>query len=412
MQTDLIYDWNKPANAPPASPKRRVMLNDETLRDGLQNPSVHDPTIAEKIEILHLMESLGIDTVNIGLPGAGPRAYADTEALAREIVASRMKIRPNCAARTHKNDIQPIIDISQKVGIQIEAATFLGSSPIRRLVEDWTVDHLQRITADAVKFAVDGGLPVMYVTEDTIRTDPDTLVLLYSTAIRAGARAAVLCDTVGHATPEGAHNLVAFAIEKIVKPSGEKIRVDWHGHNDRGLAVANSLAALAAGADQVHAAALALGERVGNTPMELMLVNLRLLGLIDHDLSKLQQYSEAVSKSTHTPIPPNYPVVGRDAFRTATGVHAAAIIKAYKKNDDELANAIYSGVPAHLFGLEQIIEIGPLSGRSNVIYWLEKRRIPATDALVDRIFAAAKKSDRILADREIQALVDAAEGAN
>ena len=412
MQTDLIYDWNKPANAPPASRKRRVMLNDETLRDGLQNPSVHDPTIAEKIEILHLMESLGIDTVNIGLPGAGPRAYADTEALAREIATARMKIRPNCAARTHKNDIQPIIDISQKVGIKIEAATFLGSSPIRRLVEDWTVDRLQRITEDAVKFAVDGGLPVMYVTEDSVRTDPDTLVLLYSTAIRAGARAAVLCDTVGHATPEGARNLVAFAIEKIVKPSGEKIRVDWHGHNDRGLAVANSLAALAAGADQVHAAALALGERVGNTPMELMLVNLRLLGLIDHDLSKLQQYSEAVSKSTHTPIPPNYPVVGRDAFRTATGVHAAAIIKAYKKKDEELANAIYSGVPAHLFGLEQIIEIGPLSGRSNVIYWLEKRRIPATDALVDCIFAAAKRSDRILSDQEIEALVNAAEGTN
>ncbi len=403
MQNDLIYDWNK-IGAPEIAPKRKIALNDETLRDGLQNPSVHDPTIAEKIEILHLMESLGIDTVNIGLPGAGPRAYADTEALAREIASSRMKIRPNCAARTHKNDIQPIIEISQKVGFAIEAATFLGSSPIRRLVEDWTVDHLQRITEDAVKFAVDGGLPVMYVTEDTIRTDPETLQLLYSTAIRAGARAAVLCDTVGHATPAGAHNLVSFVIEKIVKPSGEKIRVDWHGHNDRGLAIANSLAAIAAGADQVHGAALALGERVGNTPMELMLVNLKLLGLIDHDLSKLQQYSDAVSRATHTPIPPNYPVVGRDAFRTATGVHAAAIIKAYKKGDRDLADSIYSGVPSNLFGLEQIIEIGPLSGRSNVIYWLEKRGITATDELVDRIFAAAKKSDRILTDAEIESL--------
>jgi 2-isopropylmalate synthase len=407
MQNDLIYDWNK-VGEPAIAPRRKVALNDETLRDGLQNPSVHDPTIAEKIEILHLMESLGIDTVNIGLPGAGPRAYADTEALAREIAASRMKIHPNCAARTHKNDIQPIIEISQKVGFAIEAATFLGSSPIRRLVEDWTVDHLQRITEDAVKFAVDGGLPVMYVTEDTIRTDPATLELLYSTAIRAGARAAVLCDTVGHATPAGAHNLVRFAIEKIVKPSGEKIRVDWHGHNDRGLAIANSLAAIAAGADQVHGAALALGERVGNTPMELMLVNLKLLGLIDHDLSKLQQYSDAVSRATRTPIPPNYPVVGRDAFRTATGVHAAAIIKAYKKGDRELADSIYSGVPSNLFGLEQIIEIGPLSGRSNVIYWLEKRGITATDELVDRIFAAAKKSDRIFTDAEIETLAGVA----
>jgi 2-isopropylmalate synthase len=405
MKNELIHDWNV-FTGPEIPPGRRIMLNDETLRDGLQNPSVHDPSIAEKIEILHLMESLGIDTVNIGLPGAGPRAYADTEALAREIVTSRMKIRPNCAARTHKNDIQPIIEISEKVGMPIEAATFLGSSPIRRLVEDWTVDHLQRTTEEAVKFAAQAGLPVMYVTEDTMRTDPATVVTLYSTAIRAGARAIVLCDTVGHATPRGAYNLVKFTIDQVVKPSGEKIRVDWHGHNDRGLAVANSLAAIAAGADQVHGAALALGERVGNTPMELMLVNLKLFGLIDHDLSQLKKYSETVSRATHTPIPPNYPVVGRDAFRTATGVHAAAIIKAYKKDDHELANSIYSGVPSHLFGLEQIIEIGPLSGRSNVIYWLEKRTILASDDLVDRIFAAAKQAERVMTDPEILAVIN------
>ncbi len=407
MKNDLIHDWNS-YTGPEIPAGQRVTLNDETLRDGLQNPSVHDPSIAEKIEILHLMESLGIEAVNIGLPGAGPRAFTDTEALAREIVDAKMKIRPNCAARTHKNDIRPIIEISQRVGRPIEAATFLGSSPIRRLVEDWTVEHLQRITEDAVQFAVSAGLPVMYVTEDTIRTDPSTVITLYSTAIRAGARAIVLCDTVGHATPRGAYNLVKFVIEEVVKPSGDKIRVDWHGHNDRGLAVANSIGALMGGADQIHAVALALGERVGNTPMELMLVNLRLLGLIDRDLSQLKQYSEAVARATHTVIPPNYPVVGRDAFRTATGVHAAAIVKAYKKNDVELANAIYSGVPSHLFGLDQIIEIGPLSGRSNVLYWLEKRGIPAPDETVDRIFAAAKKSERIMTDAEILAIVGSA----
>jgi 2-isopropylmalate synthase len=409
VKAELIHDWNLYAG-PEIPDGRRIMLDDETLRDGLQNPSVRDPSIGEKIEILHLMEDLGIDTVNIGLPGAGPRAAADTEALAREIASSRMKIRPNCAARTVKNDIKPIIEISERVGIAIEAATFLGSSPIRRLVEDWTVDHLQRITEEAVAFAVAAGLPVMYVTEDTVRTDPATIITLYSTAICSGARAIVLCDTVGHATPRGAYNLVKFAIEEVVKPSGEKIRVDWHGHNDRGLAVANSMAAIAGGADQVHAAALALGERVGNTPMEMMLVNLRLLGVIGQDLSKLKQYSDAVAKATHTTIPPNYPIVGRDAFRTATGVHAAAIIKAYKKNDLELANAIYSGVPSHLFGLEQIIEIGPLSGKSNVLYWLEKRGIPATDELVDRIYNAAKQSVRILTEKEILALVGASVG--
>jgi len=404
MNGELIHDWNVYAE-PDIPPGRRVLLNDETLRDGLQNPSVRNPSIDEKIEIVRLMESLGIDTVNVGLPGAGPRAFADAEALAREIIHSRMKIRPHAAGRTQKQDVQAIVELSERVGRPLEAALFLGSSPIRRLVEDWSVDFLQRTTDDAVKQAVSAGLPVMYVTEDTIRTDPPTVVALYSTAIRAGAKAIVLCDTVGHATPRGAYNLVKFAIENVVKPSGEKIRVDWHGHNDRGLAVANSMAAVAAGADQVHAAALGLGERVGNTPMEMMLVNLRLLSLFDHDLSQLKKYSETVARATNVPIPANYPIVGRDAFRTQTGVHAAAIAKASKRDNPELADAIYSGVPARLFGMEQVIEIGPMSGRSNIVYWLNKRGIPAADEIVERIFAAAKQSDSVLTEQEILALV-------
>lgn len=402
-QNEWIYDWNT-ASPPQIPPGTRVLLDDETLRDGLQNPSVFDPSIEDKIEILHLMEFLGIDSVNIGLPGAGPRAAAHTEALAREIVTKRMNIKPNCAARTHENDIRPIVEISQRVGVAIEAATFLGSSPIRRLVEDWSVDYLQRTTENAVKFAVEHGLPSMYVTEDTVRTDRDTVKRLYSTAIQNGARAVVLCDTVGHATPNGAFNLVKFVVEEVVKPSGEKIRLDWHGHNDRGLAIANSLAAVAAGAHQVHAAANALGERVGNTPMELMLVNLRLMGLIDRDLSNLKYYCERVARATKTSIPPNYPVVGHDAFRTATGVHAAAIIKAIQKHDHRLADDVYSGVPAHLFGLEQVIEIGPMSGKSNVLYWLARHQVPAGDAVVNRILEAAKQSDRVLTDAEVHAL--------
>jgi isopropylmalate/homocitrate/citramalate synthase len=402
--SEYIYDWNTvvPPAIPPGS---RVLLNDETLRDGLQNPSVHDPTIEEKIELLHLMESLGIESVNIGLPGAGPRAAEHVEALAREIASNRMKIRPNCAARTVEADIRPIAEISQRVGIAIEAATFLGSSPIRRLVEDWTVDHLERTTEKAVKFAVDHNLPSMYVTEDTIRTDRDTVKRLYSTAIRCGARAIVLCDTVGHATPQGAYNLIKFAADEIVQPSAANIRIDWHGHNDRGLAVANSLAAIAAGAHQIHGAANSLGERVGNTPMELMLVNLRLMGLIDRDLSRLKEYCEKVAVATRTTIPPNYPVIGHDAFRTATGVHAAAIVKAFHSKNPELADIVYSGVPSSLFGLSQIIEIGPMSGKSNVLFWLERHKIPASDAVVTRILDAAKQSSRVLDEDELFALV-------
>jgi 2-isopropylmalate synthase len=409
LQSEYIYDWNV-ATPPAIPPGTRVLLNDETLRDGLQNPSVHDPTIEEKIELLHLMESLGIESLNIGLPGAGPRAVEHVEALAREIAKHRMKIRPNCAARTVEADIRPIAEISQRVGIAIEAATFLGSSPIRRLVEDWTVDHLERTTEKAVKFAVDHNLPSMYVTEDTIRTDRDTIKRLYTTAIRTGASAIVLCDTVGHATPQGAYNLIKFAADEIVQPSGQNIRIDWHGHNDRGLAVANSLAAVAAGAHQIHGAANSLGERVGNTPMELMLVNLRLMGLIDRDLSCLKEYCEKVAVATRTTIPPNYPVIGHDAFRTATGVHAAAIVKAFHSKNPELADIVYSGVPSSLFGLSQIIEIGPMSGKSNVLFWLERHKILANDAVVNRILDAAKQSSCILSEDQLLALAAEPQG--
>lgn len=400
---ELVFDWNV-QGGPELPPGRRYMLDDESLRDGLQSPSVRDPSIEDKIEILHLMEELGIDSVDLGLPGAGPRAVAAVERLAREIVSAKLKIRPNCAARTHENDIRPIAEISDRVGLPIEAATFLGSSPIRRYAEDWSVDFLLRTTEKAVKYARGLGLSVMYVTEDTTRCDPDTVKKLYTTAINCGAEAIVLCDTVGHATPKGTRNLVRFVIEQVVKPSGQKIRVDWHGHRDRDLGLANSLAAFEAGVDQVHGCALALGERVGNTPMDLLLVNLKLAGVIDRDLSKLRDYCEKIAQAAGVPIPHNYPVVGSDAFRTATGVHAAAVIKAYKKNDVRLANTVYSGVPSHLFGLDQVIEIGPMSGKSNVIYWLEKRGIASTDDLVERIFSTAKQSDRVLADEEVLAL--------
>ena len=401
--TELIYDWNKihPASLRPVGP---VLLNDESLRDGLQSPSVRDPLIEDKIEILHLMEALGINSLDLGLPGAGPRAVEHVEALAREIVGHKMKIRANCAARTHQNDIRPIAEIVQRTGLEIEAAAFLGSSPIRRYTEGWTDDFLLKTTETAVSYAVSLGLQVMYVTEDTSRCDPETIKRLYSTAINCGARAICVCDTAGHATPMGTFALVRFIIEEVVNPSRESIRVDWHGHCDRGLAIANSMAALVAGAVCVHATALGIGERVGNTQMDQMLVNLKLMGIrpwADQDLTKLKHYCQVVSKATGVAIPVNYPVLGDDAFRTATGVHAAAVIKAYKKNDIELANTVYSGVPSHVFGLEQIIDVGPMSGKSNVIFWLERHGIPVTDDFVDRIYKRAKASDHTLSESEI-----------
>jgi 2-isopropylmalate synthase len=408
--SELIYDWNR-LYPKSLHPPGQVRLTDETLRDGLQSPSVRDPSIQQKIEILHLMESLGISSLDIGLPGAGARAVEHATALAQEIVDNKMKITAYCAARTHENDIRPIADIVQKTGLPIEVAAFLGTSPIRRYTEGWNGDFLLQTTEKAVKYAVSLGLEVMYVTEDTTRCDPETVRQLNSAAINYGAHALVLCDTAGHATPVGAVALVKFVLEQVVHPSGQKIRLDWHGHCDRGLAIANSMAALVAGADCVHATALGIGERVGNTQMDQMLVNLKLMGIApwDHqDLTKLKQYCDAVSFATGVPIPPNYPVVGEDAFRTTTGVHAAAVIKAYKKKDVELANTVYSGVPSHIFGLQQIIDIGPMSGKSNVLFWLEHRGLPANEDVVERIYKCAKASDHTLSEEEIMVCVQPA----
>jgi isopropylmalate/homocitrate/citramalate synthase len=404
-ERDLIHDWNE-AGERWDKPAFRIQLDDETLRDGLQSPSVRTPSIEDKLAILHLIDRLGIDTADIGLPGAGPHVVHDVMRLAQEIASAKLRVRANCAARTLRQDITPVIEVSQKVGIPIEVCTFIGSSPIRQYAENWTIETMVEHTRDAVSFAVSHQLPVMYVTEDTVRARPEALRQLFLTAIEAGASRLCLCDTVGHATPTGAANLVRFALE-VVKESGTSVELDWHGHSDRGLAVINTLSAIRAGVTRVHGCAIGIGERVGNTPMDQLLVNLRLLGWIDNDLTALTEYCERVSATTDVPIPPNYPVVGRDAFRTGTGVHAAAVIKAYRKGQEWLADRVYSGVPAGLVGRRQEIEVGPMSGESNVVYWLESRGIEPSTERVKAVFLRAKSVDRVLTDLEIHAVLSA-----
>jgi isopropylmalate/homocitrate/citramalate synthase len=397
----LIYDWNHDA----AGPRPVAMIDDETLRDGLQSPSVRAPSIDEKIDILHHMDALGIDTVDIGLPGAGPHVARDVERLARAIAADKLQIRANCAARTVVADIRPIAEIVQRTGVPIECCAFIGSSPIRRYAEGWAVDFLKKCTEEAIAFAVNEGLSVMYVTEDTTRADPDSLRELYTTAIRAGAARVCVADTVGHATPNGAKAVVAF-VKSVIAELGVEVGIDWHGHKDRGFGVSSAIAALEAGATRLHGAALGIGERCGNTPLDLLLVNLVMMGYRDQDLTSLPAYCEAVARACDVRIAPNYPVIGADAFRTATGVHAAAVVKAFRKGDRALMDAVYAAVPASLVGREQEIEIGPMSGRSNVIFWLESRGLPASDEIVDRVFAAAKASNRTLSREQVQSIVD------
>ncbi|HPH27019.1 MAG TPA: LeuA family protein [Pseudomonadota bacterium] len=401
--SDIIYDWNTRDAAVPLVPPG-FSLFDETLRDGIQSPSVHDPSIEDKLQIVHLLDQLGIEYLDLSLPGAGPRALEDGVRLVKEIADCKLRIRPACAARTHLNDIRPIAEIAQRTGVAVEVMTFIGSSPIRLYAEDWDEARMLKLSAEAIDFSVQNGLPCTYVTEDTTRARPEMLASLFKNALDHGSQRLCICDTVGHATPAGVSSLLGFT-RSVIDGMGlsGKIGIDWHGHNDRGLGVINALWALRCGADRVHGTVLGIGERVGNAAIDQILVNLYLMGALPEgrDLSKLVELAQLVSRACNVPIPYNYPVLGEDAFRTATGVHAAAIIKAERKGDAFLADRIYSSVPAALFGRQQEIEIGPMSGESNVMYWLRKNGLPPEPALVKQIMGLAKSTNRLLGKAEI-----------
>lgn len=403
-QEEIIYDWNTVNKVAPIT-MENILFLDETLRDGLQSPSVVDPLTTDKIMLIHTMNDLGIQYADVGLPGSGARSYRDVEAICREIASAGLDIKPCCAARTLDKDIQPIVEISQKVGIAIEVLAFMGTSPIRKFVEEWEALNMYKLVRESIRTATRNGLPVTFVTEDTTRAKPDTLYPLYHVALEGGATRLCLCDTVGHATPDGLKNLINFT-RNIIAGMGKDIGLDWHGHNDRGLGLTNTIHAIEAGVTRVHGTALGIGERCGNAPMDQVLVNLKLLGAIDNDLSKLLLYCKQAALATHWQIPKNYPVVGPDAFRTSTGVHAAAILKARKAGADWLADRIYSGIPAAMFGLTQKVEVGHMSGESNAICWLEDHGIEAVDELVSRIIEVSKQGDRVLDDIELQFVID------
>ncbi|MEZ4240899.1 MAG: LeuA family protein [Myxococcota bacterium] len=405
-EDEVVYDWNDRGRTHWAL--HGVELHDETLRDGIQCPSVVDPPLEVKQEVVRRLAALGVYSTNVGLPGAGPRAVEDSTVLVETVRDEGLDIAVGAAARTHPRDIEPIIEISERTGVKVEVMTFLGSSPIRMLAEAWDPAKLCDLTREAVRLGVQAGLPVSFVTEDTVRSHPNTLRKLFDVAVEEGASRLVLCDTVGHATPAGVFNLVGFADDHL-RGLGvrDRVKLDWHGHQDRGLGLTNALYAIEAGCDRVHGTVLGIGERVGNTSLDQLLVNLRLLGAETGDLTSLAELVTIVSESCQVPIPVSYPVFGRDAFRTGTGVHAAAVIKAESKGDAWLADRIYSGVPASWFGRRQEIEIGHQSGLSNVRYWLKQRGLDTSEEVVQAIFEAAKSTDRLLSEQELRALVSA-----
>jgi len=410
-EQDLIYDWNaidyeieRDASKHP----HELWFDDETLRDGLQSPSARNPTIEQKIELIDFMESLGIQKADLGLPGAGPFHVGHIDAMLTHMGENEYSLRPGCAVRTVVSDIEPLVELQAKHERQIQASAFLGTSPIRQYAEGWTMERIISTAEKAVSFAIDNDIPVMFVTEDTTRSKPDEIKAVYTRALELGADRICVCDTCGHVTPNGVRKLLSFIQNEVIPDAGVKrrdVEVNWHGHQDRGLGVANNLAAYEAGADVIHGTALGVGERAGNAPLDQTLVNLSLMGVISNDLTTLNEYMRKAHEYVEVALPRNYPVFGEDAFETGTGVHASAVVKAMKKGDHWLADRVYSGVPAADYGLQQVIRIGHMSGRSNIIWWLQQNGYEVSEELVSHMFEVAKGQRRLMTDEEVHAAI-------
>lgn len=398
-EASLVHRWDPPL------PLGRVELDDETLRDGLQSPTWREPELEGKKRYLHLLAGLGVAAVDLGMPAAGARMAEEVEQLLAEIGSARLPLAANCAVRAKEADVTTCANISQRVGLGLELMLFLPFSRLRRAVEGWQVDELLRKLARVVSWARSQGLSVTFVAEDASRTSPEDLQQALLTAARAGAGRVCLADTTGVLSPWGAEQLVRFSRTVLDEHGFTSVGLDWHGHNDRGLAVACALAAARGGADRLHATLLGVGERAGNPPLEQMLVNLALLGAHAHPVNQLVPRLREAARVLGLPVPAQVPILGEAVFCTATGVHAAAIFKAQAQGRHDWEELVYNPFPPSFVGAQQTVRIGPYSGAASVRFWLREHGLPENARLVQAVLEMAKASRHVLDDEDILATI-------
>ncbi|MFE7978120.1 LeuA family protein [Streptomyces shenzhenensis] len=399
---DVWFTWNDTTTAhTEPGPAPAGILFDETLRDGLQAPHVHRPTLEQKLNFVDHMVRSGVRSADLGFPGSDPSAARECVQLAQHIADNRLALRAGFAGRTHPSDVNAICEVGQQAGIAVEAYAFIGVSPIRQYVEGWDIEVIRQAVRRSAEECRRGGAEFVLVLEDAVRCTPEILTAVYDVAVETGTRRLTLCDTVGAAVPEGAEALIRFT-QRYFADREHLVELEWHGHNDRGLALANSLTALALGCARVHGTILGVGERAGNTSLDQLMVNSQLDGSHTYDLTSLRAYCDYAAPLLGVDVPQNYPALGRDVFRTSAGVHASAILKAHEKGSITLKDGVYAGVPARLLGREQEVLIDAASGASNVKYWLTVHGHGTDDAsLIKRVLERAKASDVPLTDDEI-----------
>ncbi|MEU6460056.1 LeuA family protein [Streptomyces sp. NPDC047065] len=406
---DVWFSWNDmEADADPAAEAHLAytgLFFDETLRDGLQAPNVTNPGRDQKLRLVDHMVRSGIRAADLGFPGSDPSAARECLDLARHVAAARHPLSVGYAGRTHPADVHAICEIAQQAQLHVEAYVFIGVSPIRQYVEDWDVTTIERTIRAAVRSCVREGVTFVLVLEDTVRCTPEVLGRIYDVAIDTGVSRLCLCDTVGAALPHGTAALIRWT-RRYFADRGHRMDLEWHGHNDRGLALANSLKALSLGCARVHGTILGIGERTGNASLDQLVVNRTLDGDEGYDLTALREYAEYATHVLDVSIPQNYPALGADVFKTSAGVHASAILKAHEKGDTLLKDAVYSSVPAALLGREQDVLVDEVSGANNVRYWLTTHGFDSTDdGHVKAILERAKSGRGPLTDAQMRQII-------
>jgi 2-isopropylmalate synthase len=395
------FDWNTPTVR-----RQPIEVGDVTLSEGLLSPSVVDPSQPDKRRLLSLMPVLGLRAVSLGHPGLGVRQFSTVLNLARELMLAQWELDASCVARASVKDVASALDVRERSGLDVEVAVTLAVSPIQMEAEGLSAARLRDAAEASIAFAVRAGARVVAVLDDASRTPPEQLAPVLRDVAALGASAVRLADSAGRATPDATRALVRFVSEHLRTRTGRPVRLDWVGQNDRGLALANAMAAVDAGVDRVFASALGLGSRSGITPMELLLTNLRVNGLWSHSLRTVVEYCESAATAFGIAIAPSSPLIGSDAFRTGSGAHATALVKALRAGDPWLADNVISGVPAGLLGLENRVDISPVSGLSNVRWWLARHGYDASDQVLTReLLLAVKQTQRAATDDELHELV-------
>lgn len=388
-----LYDWGNYDPLPPTT------ILDTTLRDGIQSLLVRYPSLPEKLRLMDLLIELGVDAFDIGFPVSNRKHRQHTRRLAEHAARQNPNLRLICLARSRIEDVQAIVDVSQAAGVGLEALIFVASSPIRLLVEQWDLGEMVKWATGAIDFAIKEGLRVNFACEDATRSEPETLKTLHTAALEHGASRFTIPDTVGIANVVSTTRIVKYLREQVIR--GHAVGLDWHGHNDRGLAVANALAALVAGADCVHTTIFGVGERAGNADLESLVANLHYLYGSCYHLDVLPRLTKYASAVFGEPVPPRHPVIGQNAYSTAAGIHGAAILKASRMDRPELVANAYAGVDPRLIGRQTHVRVGPLSGSANVEWKASQLGLPFSPELAARVLNEAREVDRILTDDEI-----------